>query len=357
MTTLQKYLTQRNIRIALAVLSAILTSLGVAAGVVLTGPDGKTTTFTVGGPHGTPTTTVQAPASAVSAAQDGLDSHQGARSEQPSGVSGAQLDAARDQQEALAETDQLPIVTPDAAPVQRGCVTRLVQDFSSRRGVRPRLFVLHYTVSGNRPGWDDVNAVVSLFNTWSFQASSNYVIDGEGHCAYIVRESDKAWTQAAANPVSISVEVINTGHELQYAAPAGLAKIALVAHDAMKRWGIPLQMGAVSGCVVTRPGILDHGSLGACGGGHHDISPYPVAPVLAAIKALDTPALPPVAAENAVCTVKNLNVRLGLKASWKATAATRSAIKRVQARYGLRQTGHAGVNVGRALKLRWCHVV
>jgi N-acetyl-anhydromuramyl-L-alanine amidase AmpD len=64
--------------------------------------------------------------------------------------------------------------------------------------------VLHYTVSPNRVGWSDVNAVVAEFANPAFQASSNYVIDGEGHCAYIVRESDKAWTQAAANPFAIS---------------------------------------------------------------------------------------------------------------------------------------------------------
>lgn len=360
MKTLAKYLTPRRKALLVSVLSAVLAALGVSLSVVVTSGGGaSTTTVTVGGPHGTPTTTVAVPQAAVDAAEGGLDSHAGARSEQPAGVPAAQLDAARDQQEALAATDQLPIVTPDAAPTQRGCVTRLVQNYSSRRGVRPRLFVLHYTVSPNRPGWDDVNAVVSLFDRISFQASSNYVIDGEGHCAYIVRESDKAWTQAAANPVSISVEVINSGSEPVYAASAGLAKIALVAHDAMKRWGIPIQMGAVSGCTVTRAGLVDHGTLGACGGGHHDISPYKVAPVLAAIRALDAPAklaIPPVSAENAVCTVWNLNRRLGLAGSWKVTAETRAAIRTLQRRFGIPVTGQAGVLVGRILKLKGCSV-
>lgn len=360
MNRLTPYLTRRNLRLALALVSALCAALGVSLSLVLVdGGSGKTVTVQVGGPHGTRTATITVPTAAVDAAQDALDDHQGARSETPDGVPAAQLEAAREQQDALAQSDQLPIVTPDAAPSQVGCVTRLVQDYSSRRGVRPRLFVLHYTVSPNRPGWSDVNAVVSLFDTPSFQASSNYVIDGEGNCAYIVRESDKAWTQAAANPVSISVEVINTGREPVYAASAGLAKIARVAHDAMKRWGIPFQMGAVSGCTVVRAGMIDHGMLGACGGGHHDIAPYKVAPVLAAAKALEVPklALPPASEENAVCTVLNLEKRLALKpADWKVDAKTRTAIKRIQARYGLPQTGYAGKNVGRALKLKWCHV-
>ena len=227
--------------------------------------------------------TLTVPKAAVDSARGRLE--QNLRSENPSGVSPEQLDAAREQQEKLAASDQLPIIFPDAAPVQRGCTTRLVRNYSSRRGVRPRVFVLHYTVSANRPGWSDVNAIVSLFDRASYQASSNYVIDNEGNCAYIVRETDKAWTQAAANPVSISVEVINTGSEKTYAGTKGLQKIAMVVSDSLKRWDIPLQRGLVSGCTVKSAGIVDHASLGSCGGGHHDISPYSVPAVISAVRA------------------------------------------------------------------------
>jgi hypothetical protein len=269
----------------IAVGSAFLAAFGVTIAITLGGSGGTpSATVTIGGPHGTPTQTVEVPKDAVEQAMaSDVGDHEGLRSENPPDLPKAQQDAAEAQQEELAASDQLPIITPDAAPQQRGCTTRLVQNFSSRRGVRPRLFVLHYTVSANRAGWDDVNAIVGLFDRPSFAASSNYVIDNEGHCAYIVRESDKAWTQAAANPVSISVEVINTGHESTYAGTDGLAKIALVASDAMKRWEIPLQRGLVVGCVVKRPGIVDHNSLGACGGGHHDITPYSVDQVILAV--------------------------------------------------------------------------
>lgn len=351
----------------LGALVALLAALGISVAVVVTnnnGPTPTTTTYTVGGPHGTPEQSVTVPSAVVDQAEAGLDTHQDLRSEQPEGVTPTELDAAAQQQEALAQSDQLPIVTPDAAPSQRGCVTHLVQNYSTRRGVAPRLFVLHYTVSPNRPGWSDVNAVVSLFDRASFQASSNYVIDNEGNCAYIVRESDKAWTQAAANPVSISVEVINSGSEPTYAASKGLQKIALVAHDAMARWHIPIQLGSVRGCTVTRPGLVDHLSLGTCGGGHHDISPYRIAPVLAAIQAIDKQAaapskplvLPPVSAENAVCTVYRLNQRLGLPGSWKVSDKTRTAIKALQKRWGIPVTGQAGVRVGRILHLKGCNV-
>jgi len=269
-----------NRAVALAAVALLLAG-GTVAVVIDTDGDGpnppQTFTILVNKASGdaVPTRTIEVPAAAVEQANASrLDDHDGSRSEQPAGVGQAQLDAADDQQEKLAASDQLPLVTPDAAPEQAGCRSQFVRNFSTRGGVRPRLFVLHYTVSPNRPGWSDVDAITSLFNTPSFAASSNYIVDNEGNCAYIVRESDKAWTQATFNPVSISVEVINTGSEPTYAGTAGLAKIAQVVSDATRRWEIPLQRGATSGCLVTRPGIVDHASLGACGGGHGDIAPF-----------------------------------------------------------------------------------
>ena len=139
------------------------------------------------------------------------------------------------------------------------------------------------------PGWSDVDGITGYFARASTNASSNYVVDNEGHCNYIVPESGKAWTQAGFNPVSISVEQINTGREPTYAGTAGLAQTARIARDASKRWGIPLRRGRVSGCSVVTSGIVAHKDLGACGGGHFDISPYSVDQVIKAAKALDKP--------------------------------------------------------------------
>lgn len=261
-------------RAYIAVLAAALAALfGVQ--LFVNGPEsperGDAVTITVKGP-GHSTATVTAPQSAVDQAKDDL--HAGLRTEAPDGVPAAELDAGREQQERLAADDQLPIVTPLAAPSQRGCVSRFVQNASSRRGVTPRLFVPHFTVSPNRPGWSDVNAIVSLFDRPAFAASSSYVIDREAHCAYIVKESDKPWTQAGFNPVSISVEIINSGRERNLIDGAGREKLVQVMADSMRRWKIPARLGAVSGCTVTRSGILDHSALGACGGGHNDVNPY-----------------------------------------------------------------------------------
>lgn len=285
---------------------AVIAAAGISISVLVGGGGPTRVEIQIGGPHGTHTQTLTVPAVAVDQAAD-VAEHEGMKDETPAGAPRAVIEAAREQQDKLAANDQLPIVTPDAAPEQAGCRTELVQNFSTRRGVRPRIFVLHYTVSANRVGWSDVNAIVGLFDRPAFAASSNYVIDGEGHCAYIVRESDKAWTQAALNPVAISAEVINTGHEQRYMAQPGLVKLAEVVSDALKRWEIPVQLGAVSGGVVTRAGIVDHGMLGVAGGGHHDISPYKVGQVIAAVTAYRAAHTPrPVRKPKPRCTVAQI---------------------------------------------------
>jgi hypothetical protein len=89
------------------------------------------------------------------------------------------------------------------------------------------------------PGWADVNAIVNLFA--HEEASSNFVLDGEGHCAYIVPIEFKAWTQAGGNPFSVSVEVIDTGKESIYLAPAGLKQLRVIARWVNKQTGIPIR--------------------------------------------------------------------------------------------------------------------
>lgn len=341
---------------SLVAIAATVAAL-VTITVTYTTGGGGGVTVRLGGPHGTPTTTATVPAAAVDQAEaSDVAQHDGLRTENPPGVSPAQLDLSRQLQEKLAESSALPNVTPDAAPQQRGCTTRLVRNYSTRRGVPPRIFVMHYTVSPNRPGWSDVYAVASLFDRSSFAASSNYIVDAEGHCLYIVRESDKAWTQAAANPFAISLEQINTGREPTYAGSAGLAKDARIVHDAAHRWHFPLQRGLVVGCLVVRPGIVDHNSLGACGGGHHDISPYNVDDVVRAAAALNGPVAKPTPAAPVACTVGNLQRKLGVTVDGVAGPETRAAISTLQRKHGWRVTGHAGTKVGRTLALRGCAI-
>lgn len=163
-----------------------------------------------------------------------------------------------------------------------GCRTSFVRNQSSRRGVRPNVQVLHYTVSPNRVGLSDVNAIVALFNTTARQASSNFVIDTEGHCVYMVPIEAKAWTQAAGNPYSISYEIVAMGSEPVYLGAAGMAKLKSVVHEVARRTGIPLRRGQIGGnCTPSRSGIVQHKDFGTCGGGHVDISPFPIDRVVA----------------------------------------------------------------------------
>jgi hypothetical protein len=179
-------------------------------------------------------------------------------------------------QEDAAKRDDLPIVQADAAPSQRGCLSRFVVNYSSRRGVAPRVLFLHETVSPNRPGWSDVNAIGVQFNQPRSAASSTYTLDREGHCLYLVRESDKPWTQAAANPWAISFEIINsaTRADRNLIDGPGRRLLLSILNDASKRWDIPLRRARLSNCTPTRAGITDHNSLGPCGGGHVDVSPF-----------------------------------------------------------------------------------
>jgi hypothetical protein len=234
---------------------------------------------------GAPTKTVEVPEAVVEQAQPTLEKR--LRDETPAlaeQVAPGQLTAAQEEAARIRATEP-PLPTAGASPDFAGCVTRYVRNQSSRRGVRPQLQVLHYTVSPNRIGWADVNAIVALFDRASFAASSHFVIDGEGNCAYIVPLEAKAWTQAAANPISVSYEIINSGREAALMGGMGYAKLRAVMQQVAERTGIPLRAGRVSGCVATQTGIVQHKDFGICGGGHVDITPYSSAAVIKTVSA------------------------------------------------------------------------
>lgn len=274
-------LARRYLPLALPLVLGVLAGGTLAIVIDPDGPNGPqpARTITVKAPtvlavpadstgDGKPDATVLAPKHLVEQAAD--DVEQKLRAENPSMLNQAA-------QEKAAERDQLPILQTDAAPQQRGCSSRFVVNKSSRRGVAPRLIVLHETVSRNVPGTADVNSVWALFNRPASQASSSYIIDREGHCLYAVRETEKPWTQAAGNPWSISFEIINSAnrrYDRNLIDGAGRRKLLGLLNDISKRWGIPLRTGRVSGCVPTRRGIIDHDTFGACGGGHVDVNPF-----------------------------------------------------------------------------------
>jgi hypothetical protein len=229
---------------------------------------------------GKPTTTIEVPKLLVDRTDKNLED--GLKNERPTAAvqdAPQQLEAVEDTAAAVkGRLDPLP--TAGASAGFAGCVTRFVSNQSSRRGVRPIWQVLHYTVSPNRPGWSDVNAVVALFNRPSSQASSHFVIDAEGHCAYIVPIEAKAWTEAAGNSLSVGYEVINSGSERAYMATPGYAKLRSVMLEVSRRTGIPLRAGSV---YPARSGIVQHKDGGLPWGGHFDIAPFSKSLVIAQI--------------------------------------------------------------------------
>jgi hypothetical protein len=269
-------------RVRAIIIAVIVTALGGTGTVVVTTTDSPPTATTA--PAITvpvdgldvgkaPDSTIKAPVAVVQKATPLVEDD--LANEMPSAASPDELKAAKAAAEKITAT-QAPLSTAGATAGFNGCRTSFVRNQSSRNGVRPTEQTLHYTVSGNRPGWSDINAIVALFDRASFAASSNFVIDAEGNCAYIVPIEAKAWTQAAGNPFSVSYEIIATGSEGVYLPPVGMAKLRAVVREVARRTGIPLRRGLVRGCAPVRSGIIDHAIWGQCGGGHTDIKPFDV---------------------------------------------------------------------------------
>ncbi len=242
----------------------------------LDGSPDKDKTITV------PAAAVKEAAEALTGGPVGLDSadHTAARDETPPDATASELaENAAQAQENRHTTEALP--TAGASGNAPGCKTAFVRNQSSRGGVRPTVQVLHYTVSPNRPGWSDVDAIIAFFNRSSSQASSHFVIDAEGNCAYIVPIEAKAWTQAGGNPWAVAYEIIATGNEPAYLGPAGYAKLRSVMTWVSARTGIPMQRGTISGCAPSKPGTVEHSDGRTCWGGHKDIGPFSMIEVLA----------------------------------------------------------------------------
>lgn len=145
---------------------------------------------------------------------------------------------------------------------------------SSRNGAKPKLIVLHDTEGANVPNSVvDLQGLGNYFDKPATQASSHVGVDSDGYAAQFVPDSAKAWTQAAFNPVSLSVEQI--GFATQKTWPeAQLRKTAqYIAYWSVK-YDIPISFS-------TTHGVCEHRHLGAAGGGHVDCGePYPLDKVL-----------------------------------------------------------------------------
>lgn len=170
---------------------------------------------------------------------------------------------------------------PLAAQEFPGCRTRFVGNYSSRNGAAIRAIILHQTVSRER-GLASQNALTAYANRRSSGVSWHFLIGPtNGLCTFTVPLNMKAWTQGNANPFSIGIEVERYGDEPTYVAGAGERKLVAVLRELGRRFNIPMRRGRVVNCRVVRSGILEHSELGACGGGHADVTPWSTDPIIA----------------------------------------------------------------------------
>jgi hypothetical protein len=170
---------------------------------------------------------------------------------------------------------------PLAAQEWPGCRTLFVRSHSARTASIAAIG-LHYTAGGNLPGWQDLLGLTAYSNNVGNGVSWHWGIDREGNCAYNVPATQKAWTIGNLNSQTLNIEVVGRGNEPDYAGP-GFKKLSAVVRRAGRIYNIPMRLGAVSNCRVTRRGIITHWMGGACSGGHHDIRPYSIESVVARI--------------------------------------------------------------------------
>jgi hypothetical protein len=169
---------------------------------------------------------------------------------------------------------------PLAAQEFPGCRTRFVGNYSSRNGVSPKIIVWHQTVSRER-GIASQDALTAYANRRSSGVSWHLLIGRtNGLCTFSVPLTMKAWTQGNANPFSIGIEVEAYGDEPTYVSGLGERRLLAVTRELGRRYGIPMRKGLVQNCRVVRSGVVEHSDLGACGGGHADVTPWPTAVLL-----------------------------------------------------------------------------
>jgi N-acetyl-anhydromuramyl-L-alanine amidase AmpD len=142
--------------------------------------------------------------------------------------------------------------------------------YSSRGGVKPTEFVIHYT-AGNGTVW----SIHSYFLS-NRAASATYLLEPSGTCLQEVPESMKPWTQLAANPYAISVEIVTTGWNVSRQGWLNMdifrkAYLAELMKASMVRNGIPIKRVDPVGCNFV-PGYTDHNAL-ECGNDHTDVLP------------------------------------------------------------------------------------
>jgi hypothetical protein len=143
-------------------------------------------------------------------------------------------------------------------------------NYSSRGGTAVRLVVLH-TAEGSTT----IESLASYFSNPATQASSHVGIDNKVNTVgEMVQRSQKAWTQANANPYCVSAELCGFASwstaEWQQNHANMLANCAAWIAEECGAFGIPLKRLNASQAQGGQAGVCQHADLGAAGGGHWD---------------------------------------------------------------------------------------
>jgi len=161
-----------------------------------------------------------------------------------------------------------------------------VRNQSSRGGQKPKLIVIHTTEGHDRPGIADLLGLAAFFDNPKAEVSSHVANDQEGNDSRMVPDSQKAFTQAGFNSVSLSIEQIGfakfSRDEWLKKRSKQLDNTAAWIRFWSKKHSIPIRHGQVdSAGRVVQSGTIRHSELGARGGGHHDPgADYPLDDVL-----------------------------------------------------------------------------
>jgi len=177
-------------------------------------------------------------------------------------------------------------------------------NYSSRGGTAVRLIVLH-----TAEGALTYQSLGNFFANPSSGVSSHAGIDDTpGTIGVYVKRGDKAWTQANANPYSVSAELCAFAAWSPadwHAHPQMLVNCGAWIAEESAAFGIPIRALSAAEAQGGAAGVCQHVDLGASGGNHWDCGPgFPMAEVVA-MAATGTPTAPPSASseeDNMICS-------------------------------------------------------
>lgn len=153
-------------------------------------------------------------------------------------------------------------------------------NYSERDVDGVRLIVLH-TAEGAK----SIESLGDYFSRTDVSVSSHAGADDKKNIVgEYVKPDKKAWTQANANPVSVSIELCGFAawsEDEWYKHPNMLENCAKWIAEEAARFDIPIVRLSASAAKGSGQGVCQHSDLGDWGGGHHDCgSGFPMMHVL-----------------------------------------------------------------------------